>query len=183
MKTTTIKILPIEELRIIKQITLISQFANNQDYSIGYILYERKLTKEYKFVETPEEEKDFKYYMEYPRQDSYPNDNIDELILQSIRNSFPKSTLRNHSIICNVDIDKKERMQNREFRINNIQFTPNFSQIDMNDLKGKSFEGLNISIKVYNDYKLEGIENLFFQGYYNLNDLNVLDELDTIQFI
>ncbi len=179
----TISVLPMEEIRVIKQIMLISEFANNREYSIGYILYERKLTDNYKFKETPKEKKDFSDYLEYPRQDSYPNDNVDEIILQSIRNTFPKSTLRNYSLICNVDIDRVKILQNRPIEQSEITFTPDFSQVDIYELAGKSFNGLRKPVKIYSDFTKESIQNLYFQGYYNLEDREILNKIDKIDFI
>lgn len=179
----TISILPMEEIRVIKQIMIISEFANNREYSIGYILYERKLSDTYKFKETPKEQRDFSYYLEYPRQDSYPNDNLDDIILQSVRNTFPKSTLRNYSLICNVDRDRIQMFQNRQFEQSEIAFTPDFSQIDIYELIGQSYSGLRKPIKIYNDFTKESIQNLYFQGYYNLGDKQILNKIDKIVFI
>lgn len=183
MDIKTISVLPIEEIRVIKQIMIVSEFANNKEYSIGYILYERELSDNYKFKETPKGERDFSYYLDFPRQDSYPTDNLDEIILQSIKNSFPKSTLRNYSLICNVDKERIERLQNRQFEQSEISFTPDFSQTDFHRFVGQSFDGLRKPIKIYNDFTKESIQNLYFQGYYNLNDRQMLDRIDSTKFI
>lgn len=60
-------------------------------------MYKRILSTNYKFIEVPESQRDFSYYIDYPKQDLYPNDNVDNLILQSIRNSYPKSLVKNHT--------------------------------------------------------------------------------------
>lgn len=180
----TITILPVDEFRVIKQIKIISEFANNREYSIGYILYERRLTNDYSFKEVSKENNDFLYNLECPRQDSYPNDSVDEIILQSIRNSFPKSTARNYSLISTVDTENIKILQNRHIEQSEITFSPDFSQIDIYKHVGKSFSGLRKSVKIYSNFTKENIQNLYFQGYYNLEDTEILDQInDHIKFI
>lgn len=49
-------ILPIDELRIVKQIFIVSEIPNG-DISIGYILYERRFESNYRFKEKKEEDR------------------------------------------------------------------------------------------------------------------------------
>lgn len=128
MEPRTIKFLPLDQMRILKQIFIVNENKYDREVAVGYILYERKLTKEYKFSETPKEERDFRYYLEYPRQDSYPNDEVDDLILQSIKNTYPKSYLKNHSIICNVDTEKYDVLKKPENQPSVINVSPDFQE-------------------------------------------------------
>lgn len=179
---TTISILPIEEIRIIKQIMIISEYSKKQEFSIGYILYERELSNTYNFKGTEKEERDFLYYLEYPRQNTFPNDNLDEIILQAIRNTFPKSTLRNYSLICNMDRDRITMLQSEAFKEVEITFTPDFSRANISEFAGQNYDGLRKTIKIYSDLTKERLQNIYFQGYYNLIDKQILGMIDKIKF-
>jgi hypothetical protein len=183
MQQKTITVLPLDEIRILKQIIIINDSQDNREISIGYILYERKMSQDYKFIETPKEERDFTYYLDYPKQDSYPNDNVDDILLQSVRNRYPKSKLINHSIICNVDLEKINMLQNPPSELSQIQITPDFSGIDISTLVGKQFEQAFKQIKIYADFRLEDIKNLAFFGYYDLNDDEIINKVREVRFV
>lgn len=184
MSIKTITILPLEEIRVIKQIIIVSEYANSKDISIGYVLYERHLTGNYKFKEVPEAEKNFDYYFNYPNEALYPKDKLDDIIFQAVRNTFPKSAIRNHNVIFNVDKDKMKILQNRQFVESEMTFTPDFSQVDIYSTPARqSYVGLRKEIKIYNDFRLEDINHLAFNGYYNLNEKQILNDLDKISFI
>jgi len=180
MEPHVIEFLPIEEMRIVKQIIVMTH-SNDRDISLGYILYERKFTEEYKLKETPEEERDFSYYLEYPKQDTFPNDNIDDLILQAFRNQYPKSILRNHSVLCNIDVRNIETLKNRPVEQFFLEITPDFSGTDIYSLAGKSFDIYQKEINLYADFKIGTINRVF--GYYDLNDRNIIERIRTVNFI
>ncbi|MBI1770009.1 MAG: hypothetical protein HY015_03565 [Bacteroidetes bacterium] len=182
MEPTVITFLPIEDMRVLKQIILVNDSKYGRDVSIGYILYEREFSSNYKFKETPKEEKDFKYHLEYPRQDSYPNDKVDDLILQSIKNTFPKSRLRNHSIVCNIDQQKLMALQNRTVEKSDVQITPDFSGIDIYSLAGKQFKTVRKVFSIYSESQIDDITNLAFFGYYDISDNKILDGVLKVKF-
>jgi hypothetical protein len=184
MKTKTFTILPIEEIRIVKQLFIVKESRHNDnDISIGYILYERKLTDKYKFAETPKEEQDFNYFLEYPRQDTFPNDNIDDLILQSVKNSYPKSLVKNHTIFSSLDEEKIEIFQDRPTEKSHFKITPNLSVLDLNKLVGREFEWIQKKITIYIDSSREDLKNVAFFGHYEINDKNILDQISDVKFI
>jgi hypothetical protein len=183
MKIDSISILPIEEIRIIKQVFIISELECNKEYTIGYILYERQLSQDYRFKETSMEERVFSYYLEYPKQDNYPVDEIDMIILHAIKNSFPKSYVRNHSLICNVEKEHIRFLQNRPTEKGVITITPDFSMMDITNIKLSNFSGLEMKILIYTNFKKGNIINTYFQGYYDLNRPEILDRLNEIKFI
>lgn len=183
MKHKTITVLPLEEIRVLKQIIIVNDSQKNDEISLGYILYERKMSQDYKFNETPKEKRDFKYYLDYPKQESFPNDKVDDIFLQSIKNRFPKSKLKNHLIICNVDLEKIKMLQNQPNESSQIQITPDFSVVDLSTIAGKQFEQAFKQIKIYADFRLEDIKNLAFFGYYDLNDVEIINKIQEIKFI
>ena len=183
MENQTITLLPIDEMRIIKQIFLIYESGNKQEFSIGYVMYQRMLSDNYKFTETPIKEKDFSYYLDYPKQEMYPHDDVDETILQSINSTYPKSRLINFSLIFNVDGEKVKRLQNRPFEQSEIIFRPSISTTDLTRYLGQHFTVLRKQIKIYQDYTKESIQGLSFLGLYNLKDVSILDKVDSVEFL
>lgn len=183
MEPKVITVLPIDEMRVIKQIFIVTESRQNNEISIGHILYERKFTTNYKFKETPKEERNFDYYLEYPKQDSYPNDQLDHLILQSIRNTYPKSVIRNHSVICNVDKEKIEVLRNRLTEKSSIKITPGFSDIDIYNIAGKQYKWIEKEITIYADSIFEEFKNPWFFGYYDVNESEILERIMEIKFL
>lgn len=108
-----IKFLPVEEMSVLKQVYIVSDFQGTGDFRIGYLLYLRKLSDTYRFVEVEEEKKDFNYHLTYPKQEYFPNDVLDELILQSVKNIYPKSYTFSHSILFTMDLELIERLKDR----------------------------------------------------------------------
>jgi hypothetical protein len=90
----TISFLPIDDMRILKQIIIVSDFPRDRELSVGYIVYERKLTDRYKFKEVDKKSDEFNYLLDYPKQELYPHDDVDDIILQAVQN------LSSETIIC-----------------------------------------------------------------------------------
>lgn len=180
----TFSILPVEEIRIIKRVVIVSDNAVNRDISIGYFLYERLLSSEYRFIEKKEEEKDFDYYLTYPKQEDFPKDKIDELILQAIQNNYPKSFTISYSLISSLDKENIELFKNRPSEKSSIIFSPDLSNLDYSKFAGKDINYMKIDMNVFVDFKLEYIKNLFFYGKYDLSKENeIFNSLDKIKFI
>ncbi len=183
MENQTITLRPIDEMRIIKQIFLIYESGSKQDLSIGYIMYQRRFSDNYKFKETPKEQKDFSYYLDFPKQEMYPHDDVDETIFQAIKNTYLKSRLINFSLIFNVDSEKVTRLQNRTFEQSEIIFRPSISPFDFERYVGQHFPVLRKQIKIYQDYTKESIQNIAFLGLYDLQDKSILDKINNIEFL
>ena len=98
MENRIIKPLPETDFRILKQISIITENQFGIDICIGILLYKRKFNPDYQFNNIEKADKKYQFYIDYPTQEMYPNDNADDLILQSVRTTFPKSIVKNHSI-------------------------------------------------------------------------------------
>lgn len=183
MENQTISLLPTQEMRIIKQIFLIYESGSKQELSIGYVMYQRKFSDNYKFKETPKEQKDFSYYLDYPKQEMYPHDEVDETIFQAIKNTYLKSRLINFSLIFNVDEEKVKRLQGRPYEQSEIIFRPSISTFDLERYIGQHFSVLRKQIKIYQDYTKESIQNIAFLGLYDLQDKSILDKVSNIEFL
>lgn len=162
---------------------IVSDFPNAKDHLIGYLLYERKLSATYKLKETPPEEKDFQYYLEYPRQDHFPADRLDAIILQAVQNLYPKSLVKNKQVIASTDEEQIRVMQRNRSEKSFILFTPGLSHLDLNRYAGRSFDCLRKKITIYSNSRKEKLDNIAFTGYYDITDRTILDELEAINFI
>lgn len=172
-----------DECKIVKQITIVSPHTRHGEISIGYFLYERPMTPTYKYNHKPKEERQIDYLLTYPLQENFPTDQIDKIILQSVKDIYPKSFARSYEVYSTFDIERTERLVNRPFKNGMIMIGPCFADVDVYSLTKNEFEALNKPIKVYADYSSEIIENYYFNGYYPLNDETILDEIDKIIFL
>lgn len=178
----SISFLPIEDMRILKQIIIVSDFPRDREISVGYIVYERRISDKYKFKKADEKRTEFIYLENFPKQDLYPHDYVDDIILQAVQNQYPKSVVRNDHLLFNVDQEKIIRLKNRETVKSQISFTPNFLNFDIFSDERRSFDGLIMPVSIFNDFALDYIRNIAFNGYYNLKDQNILHEISPIEF-
>ncbi|GEM_PF-1221181 len=182
MRENIISFLPVEKMRIVKKVTLVAKFKE-QEFSIGYFLYKRNFSGNYKMLEVAEEEKDFSYSFEYPQERLFPVDEIDNLILQSVRTKYPKADIRSYLITSTLDQENLVRMKDRPFENGEFVFHPSFASVDINKFVGKEFIQLVTDIKVYSVYKKEEIKDLTFVGYFDVRNQQILDKIREVQFL
>lgn len=180
----TITVLPIEEMRIVKRIDLLTQTKHNIEIRMGFILYEREFSPDYKFIENKKEEKDFLYLSTYPKQEDYPSDEIDELILSSIKSAFSNAQIHSELLFSTFDTDNLNRLVKRPNEKANFIVRPEFYGQDLAFLVGKSFKSFFKEINVYVDGSSELIKHLTFNGYckYEKHE-EVYSRLDKIKFL
>ena len=186
MEEKIVKWLDINDLKILKQIIIISD-RQNGEYELGQVIYTRPLTQEYNLKKQEEDDKKTtpieRLLQEYPRQKNYPNDRIDEIIFDSIRKTFPKSILRNDTIFFNIDKDKLSRLKNRNVTESGIYFSPEFSAIEnVFDYVGKTFKAPIVNINIYSYFKSDLLEGRFFFANYNVTEESELEKLNTVKF-
>lgn len=185
MEERILKWLDINDLKILKQIIIVSD-RQNGEYELGQVIYTRPLTTEYNFKKEEEEKDSNKFdrlFQEYPKQKNYPNDRIDEIIFDSIKKTFPKSILRNDSIFFNVDEEKISLLKNKNTTKSAIYFSPEFSNIvNVFDYAGKSFKAPRIGIQIYSYNKSDLLDGRIFYANYNVTEESILDKLNTVKF-
>jgi hypothetical protein len=179
---TTIKLLPPEEMKVIKQIKIIADRVKLGPITIGYICYERMINENYtlKNVKLEDEKSVISLGLQDPR--IYPNDRADEVISQAILNTNPNSTIVNHVILFNDDLEKIDKLKHRESVVSSITFSPNLPDINVYEYTTLRFDVLEKGVTIYNDFVIEQIAGLTFTGYYNPNDAEILDLLKAIVF-
>ncbi|MEJ4087066.1 hypothetical protein [Galbibacter orientalis] len=180
---TTITVLPVHEMKIIKQVNLVIQNRNGIDVTVGFILYDRKFSETYKFKDKTKDEKDFFHFITYPKQEDYPSDDLDSLILEAINSDFPKAQVKSNLLFSSSDVEYYENLINRPSEKAELNFIPDFSGIDISRLPNKSFKGFRKEINIYVDGSTEIIKNRVFKGYCDFeNHEQIYDRLDEIYF-
>ena len=187
METKELKSLDSSEFKVLKQITLISDRPNSE-YEIGTILYSRPLTPTYNFKKQEEEDRTTtpmqRLFQEYPNQEKYPHDRIDEIIFDAIKLCFPKSKLKNSTIMFDVNEGKLRNFKkSRQISVSKIHFLPDLSGADdISRLSGRNFKSTWMKLNIYSFCKSILLENRSFTGYYNISEEDVLDSLETVTF-
>lgn len=178
-----LQLLPNEEFRIIKQVFLIPNSANNSQSPLGYILYERKFAEQYKMIEVPEEQKDFKYRMEYPSENLFPVDDVDNIILQAIKNDYPNSTVRSFLLLTNLEQERLMLQRQSPSISGDIYFQPALENYDLSSIMHLKPEVLRMTVTIFRMAPEEKIHPVTFFGKYDLNHAIILDEIQEIEFL
>ncbi len=187
MKNVNIKWLDIKDMKILKQIIIVSdrQFG---EVEIGRILYTRPLTEDYNLKKQQEESDKqtdslAKFFPEFPAQKNYPVDRIDEILLAAVRALYPKSIVRNDTILFDIDQEKIEVLKNREILKSSIYFSPEFSNyFNLHAFEGRSFRAPKINISIYSVYEPGFLKGQIFYASYPAEEQAVLDKLSTVHF-
>jgi glycerophosphoryl diester phosphodiesterase len=180
----TIKILPVDEMRIVKRINIISQTQFDPEAVIGYVFYERQFSQDYKLAERIKNENDPFNLAPYPTQKDFPNDEIDEIILNAVREKFSKSSVRDEIMFSTFDIDQLNNFINRPSAKANFIVKPDFNGQDLNWLVGRSYNTFAKEINIYVNGSLKLIENLAFWGICDFaRHEEIYTRLDLIKFL
>ena len=174
--------LDFQDWRILKEINIVSKTNYDQEIVIGTIIYERNISKDY-YLKEDSEPNNFLRLLNYPKQELFPSDFIDEIILNAIKDKFPKSFVKNYEIAFNSDLEMINRIQSKPFELTTLEVRPNFSQIDLNSLIGKSFNFFQKEIRIYQDFTKESIRGHYFTGICDYeNHIETFNKLDKIDF-
>ena len=188
MNVKTITSLEPNEFRILKHIQ-ISTDAKFNGYPNLSIIYKRKFSDDYKFSQPKPEENTAKNRIirlmnEYPKQENYPNDRIDEIILKSIMDVYPNTSLRNELIVFNVDLEKIDRIKNGDSNKGTIIFSPTLADYtNLTKYAGRSFSSPEIEFTVFNKGLIKNVTTVNFMARYLFPDEeNLLDRIKEIEF-
>lgn len=180
MNTIEINLLNIEDWKIMKEITLISDNSHNQE--IGVICYLRKVNEKYRLQEDPEPDM-FRKCLDYPKQALFPEDNLDKIILSSIKKQCPNSSVQNRLILFNTDRDMIDTIRQTSRQTAIFDVMPFWEQNDLAKY-GNGFEIFRKEINIYQRYTKESIKNKRFVGYCDFNSCqDTYKRLDKIEFL
>ena len=157
----TIKLLDQKDWKIVKEISVVSTNQFGVEITIGVIIYDRQITSDYKLNDDPEPNQ-IKRLLDYPKQELFTNDELDELILNAVKSKFPKSFIRSHQVLWDCDKKRYDYLLKRPSEKAFLEIRPDFSSIDIYSLNGKTFTVFNKEINIYQDFTLESIKSHFF---------------------
>ena len=157
----TIKLLDQKDWKIVKEVSLVSTNQFGVEIIIGVIIYDRQITSDYKLNDDPEPNQ-IKRLLDYPKQELFTNDELDELILSAVKSKFPKSFVRSHQVLWDSDKKRYDYLLKRPSEKAFLEIRPDFSSIDIYSLNGKTFTVFNKEINIYQDFTLESIKSHFF---------------------
>lgn len=157
----TIKLLDQKDWKIVKEISVVSTNQFGVEITIGVIIYDRQITSDYKLNDDPEPNQ-IKRLIDYPKQELFINDELDELILNAVKSKFPKSFMISHQVLWDSDEKRFDYFLKRPCEKAMLEIRPVFSSIDLYNIKGKTFPVFNKEINIYQDFTLESIKFHFF---------------------
>lgn len=180
----TIEILQVDQVKLIKHINIISQNRHGIDIKIGYLLYERNYNVNYKMAGKKENESQFDYLLTYPRQEDFPEDDSDKLLLEVIRTEFPKSFVYNKTLFTTSDIEILKNIMSRPSEKAQLIIHPDFSEKTYDEIKGKSFGQFGIFVTLYTNGPIEYLKNIIFSGTCDYdNHVEIIESLNDIKFL
>jgi len=178
------KILSLDEVKIIKRVNIVTHNRLGNEITIGFILYERNFSDNYKFKETKEEDKDFTYFIYYPRQEDFPFDEIDNLILETIQSNYPKSFTENKLIFTTSDIEQLKNLVKRPFEKSKLIIRPDFTGQEYEKLISIEFKTFYKDIRIFFEGSSQLIKGLYFYGNCDFEKREeIYQKLDEIKFI
>ncbi len=188
MKVKTITSLELKEFRILKHIQ-ISTDAKFNGFPNLSIIYKRKFSDDYKFSQPEAEDNSIENRIsclinEYPKQENYPNDRIDEIFFKAIKDVYPNTSVRNELIVFNVDLEKIEKIKNRKLSKGTIIFSPTLSDYsNLTKYVGRKFSSPVIEFNIYNNGLVQNknFEN-FMARYQFPEEESLLDRIKQIEF-
>lgn len=157
----TIKLLNQEDWKIVKEISLVSTNQFGVEITIGVIIYDRQITSDYKLNDDPEPNQ-IKRLLDYPKQELFTNDELDELILNAVKSKFPKSFIRNHQVLWDSDVKRFDYLLKRPSEKAILEVRPDFSNVNIYSLRDRSFPCFYKEVRIYQDYTLQSIRSHFF---------------------
>lgn len=158
-----IKMLNADQWKIMKEISIVSKNRHDIEIVVGTIYYQRDITKNYKLGNDHEPDKIIRL-INYPKQDLFPQDNLDNLILSAITNKFPNSFVKSYEIFFNADSAKFEHFRKRPSEKAIIEVRPDFSQVNYQSLVENSFSLYRKEINIYQEFLKDSIQFQFFSS-------------------
>lgn len=174
---------PQEEIRIVKRINIVPPNGPKAGLTVGLILYERQFNQGYKIAESEEQESSNPLAI-YPKQESYPVDSIDALILEAVRVDYPSSFVYNELIFTAADEVRLRNITSRPSEKADLVICPDLSIQNWGRLGIKKLDCFRKEVNVYAHFSLKHINNIAFRGRCSFaNHQSIYQSLDEINFL
>ena len=178
-----IKMLDFQDWKILKEINIVSKNSYEQEIVIGVISYLRQVQKDY-FLQEDSEKNEFLRLLNYPKQELFPQDIIDEIILNAVKEQYPKSFVRNTQISFDSDLEKIKIITQVPKQIARLEVRPNFSQVDLSTLVGQQLNFFIKDINIYQHFTSDSIKGKYFTGMCDFQTQNdIYKKLDEVEFL
>ena len=178
-----IKMLDFQDWKIMKEIHLVTQNSYDQEIAIGVIAYLRRIQKDYYLQEDPEPNK-FLRLLNYPKQELFPEDYLDKIILDAVKNEYPKSFVRNSEISFDSDLEKIRIITQVPKQTAKLEVRPNFGQVDLSQLVGQQFNFFIKNINIYQHFTADSIKGKYFTGICDYDSQKTTyEKLNEIEFL
>lgn len=171
------------EWRILKVIRLSGRIGKETKYVKGVLLYTRPFSTDYKLKARPDVPSIEKCLYGL-REEDYPNDRLDEIILNAVKAQFPDSICSTDRILFEDDLEKVDRFKKKASITAEMLFSLNFQGVDLYVNEGELFNEKRLSLNIYTDCPREKIlENLSFKASYRVvSEKPLVDVLASVKF-
>jgi len=149
--------------KIMKEINIVSQNSYGQEIVIGVIAYLRNIHRDYYLQQDTEPDK-FLRLLEYPKQELFPKDFLDDIILNAIKENYPKSYVRNSEISFDSDLEKIKIITKVPSQVGKLEVRPNFTNVNLSKLVGEKFNFLIKDLNIYQHFTVDSIKGKYFTG-------------------
>ncbi|MFV0419348.1 MAG: hypothetical protein ACK5KT_11530 [Dysgonomonas sp.] len=178
-------ILPFEEWRIVKQIIVNGELPFSEwndknirrDVDLGYFLYERPISKDYKISDANEDGTPLSY-IDYYKSENYPHDYVDEKLLEIVKSSYPNSRVNCYTVLTNSEREFIDNLQQPPSKNITIRLMPT---VPFDKLNERGYYYLLQNLKLYASLSSSFIENISgFSGFFELDkEDEVFNTIDT----
>ena len=179
MKPTFTMLRP-DEARFLKQI-LINSENLNELFALGYIMYERKMTPNYRMKLKSEGA----INLEYPEESDFPTDELDDLILNVIKQTYSKTVVKTSWIISTLDEEHIQFLKEKPNDKALLQIHPIIrANMDFPKIGLQNIQRYKKEIPIYTYNRQSSISNIAFTATFEISKLNgVFQSLDKLHFI
>ena len=189
--------LDFKDWKIMKEIHIVSQNSYDQEIVIGVIAYLRNIQKDYYLKNDPEPNEFLKllHYLpginciyrlllHYPKQELFPQDYLDEIIFNSIKDKYPKSFVQNTEISFDSDEEKIKIITQVPKQTAKFEVRPNFNQVDLSKLVGQTLRFFIKDINIYQHFTADSIKGKYFTGICDFeNQSETYQKFNEIEFL
>ncbi len=157
-----IRVLSTDDLNVLKKITFSKKLEDNRVQQ-AEILYLRRLSASYRMSqkEVVDEKERFERLLKGTPEEEYPQDELDQLILTSVKKQFKNAKVRSKLMLLSTDLDDLQYYKDIHCVNTTLLVTPDLSNIPavaLSMLDG--LELFNVRLDVF-------VENIFYQDAFD----------------
>ena len=162
-----IRILSVDDLNVLKKITFSKKLADNRVQQ-AEVLYLRKLSSTYRMSqkEVVEEKERFERLLKGTPEEDYPQDELDELILESVKKQFKNAKVRSKLMLLSTELDDLQSYRDVHCVHTNLLVSPDLTslpEIALSMLDGLELFSVGIDIFVENIFYQEAFDGVSFE--------------------